>query len=82
MQKNELNEQLKDYINQWRDERWEYFLMISSILSRIKLLHQGKRRGRAEASEGQAGREEGDPSRAGQTAGSEEEGGGRPEEEG
>ena len=25
VQKNELNEQLKDYINQWRDERYFYF---------------------------------------------------------
>merc|ERR1719209_2008880 len=41
-----------------------------------------KRRGRAEAFEGQAGSEEGDPSRAGQTSSSEEEGGGRPEEKG
>merc|ERR1712226_458965 len=62
VQKNELNEQLKDYINQWRDER--------------------AKEEAAEAFEGQAGGEEGDPRRAGQAAGSEEEGGGRPEEEG
>ena len=55
LQKNELNEQLKDYINQWRDERSKEVSDTQPLERRTYLVISG---GGTQETEGEAGQEE------------------------
>ena len=71
LQKNELNEQLKEYITQWRDERSKE--VNKSLSTGLRLapcfIMSG---GGTQETEGQTSKEERNPSRAGERAGQEE----------
>ena len=82
LHKNELNEQLKEYITQWRDERSKEVSKTSLLGSLTDSSPLSLSGGGTQETEGQTGQEERDPSRAGEGAGQEEARGGGAGEEG